>query len=88
MINTLDTIEKLLTHKRLDPLNNEDLKELNTIQQLNVVGFSEADVREEIINPILKILGYRKGQYFSVDREKHLSFLGKKSKYIDYNLTL
>ncbi len=88
MIDNLNIQEKLLIHKGLEPLNSEDLKELNFIQQLDVIGFSEADVREEIINPILKILGYRKGQYFSVDRERHLRFLGKKSKYIDYNMTL
>ena len=88
MINDTNTTEKLLTYKGLEPLEKEDLKELKFIQELSVTDFKEADVREEIINPILKILGYRKGQYFSVDREKHLSFLGKKSKYIDYNLTL
>ncbi len=49
---------------------------------LNVV------VREEIINPILRIMGHRKGDFSSVDREKHISFAGKTSKYIDYNLTL
>ena len=88
MINDTNTTEKLLLYKGLEPLEKEDLKELKFIQELSVTDFKEADVREEIINPILKILGYRKGQYFSVDREKHLSFLGKTSKYIDYNLTL
>lgn len=88
MIDDSNMIEKLLTYKELEPLEQEDLKELKLIQGLDVKSFTEADVREEIINPILRTLGYRKGQYFSVDREKHLSFLGKKSKYIDYNLTL
>jgi len=88
MIDYTNTTEKLLTYKGLEPLGEEDLKELKFIQELSVTDFTEADVREEIINPILKILGYRKGQYFSVDREKHLSFLGKTCKYIDYNLTL
>ncbi|WP_323589590.1 hypothetical protein [Aliarcobacter butzleri] len=87
MIDDSNTIENLLTYKGLEPLE-EALKELKLIQELDVKSFTEADVREEIINPMLRILGYRKGQYFSVDREKHLSFVGKTSKFIDYNLTL
>jgi hypothetical protein len=83
-----DVIEHLLTHKRLEPLEQVHIDELIRIQSLDVTTFTEADVREEIINPILRILGYRKGVFSSVDREKHISFLGKTSRYIDYNLTL
>lgn len=78
----------LLLHKNITPLAQTDIETLKEIEKLDVTGFTEADVRAEIIDPIVRVLGYKKGQYSSVDREKHISFLGKKSKYIDYNLTL
>ena len=83
----------LLTHKNLSPLTSIEEDRLKKIQSLDVRGFSEADVREEIITPILEILGYRKGQYSSLDREKHLKFFDdnkrkQKDKFIDYSATL
>lgn len=81
-------VEGLLTHKKVEPLNRLETEEIIRIQNLDVNGFTEADVRAEIIDPIIRILGYRKGEFSSVDREKHIRFLGKKHKYIDYNLTL
>ena len=83
----------LLTHKNLSPLTPIEEDRLKKIQSLDVHGFSEADVREEIITPILEILGYRKGQYSSLDREKHLKFFDdnkrkQKDKFIDYSATL
>ncbi|OEF10868.1 hypothetical protein [Aliivibrio logei] len=83
-----NVIEGLLTHKKLEPLKQLEIDELVRIQALNVTGFTEADVRAEIIDPIVRILGYRKGEFSSVDREKHIRFLGKTHKYIDYNFTL
>ncbi len=85
---SFDLRESLLLHKNLQPLTNDKVDELFRIQKLDVNGFSEADVREEIINPILKILGYSKGEFSSVDREKHVRFLGKTSKYLDYSCTV
>lgn len=80
--------ESLLLHKALPPLNIGDIEELERIQNLDVSGFTEADVRAEVIDPIIRILGYRKGNFSSVDREKHIKFLGKTHKYIDYTFTL
>ena len=80
--------EGLLLHKSISPLEQCNIDELEIIQNLDVSGFTEADVRAEIIDPIVKILGYRKGQFSSVDREKHIRFLGKTNKYIDYSFTL
>ncbi|WP_257284593.1 type I restriction enzyme HsdR N-terminal domain-containing protein, partial [Endozoicomonas sp. SESOKO1] len=80
--------ESLLLYKGLDPLDSSNILELQRIQSLNVSGFTEADVRAEIIDPIIQILGYRKGQFSSVDRERHIRFLGKTHKYIDYSFTL
>jgi len=50
--------------------------------------FSEADVRAEIIDPILRILGYRKGKDYSVDREKDIKFAEGKDRFVDYTLKL
>lgn len=85
---SFDLSESLLLNKSLQTLNQNELKELLRIQNLDVSDFSEADVREEIINPIVKILGYSKGEFSSVDREKHVRFLGKTSKYLDYSCTV
>ncbi|WP_214288367.1 type I restriction enzyme HsdR N-terminal domain-containing protein [Acinetobacter pittii] len=85
---SFDLKENLLLNKTLKPLNQNELEELLRIQNLDVSEFSEADVREEIINPIIKILGYSKGEFSSVDREKHVRFLGKTSKYLDYSCTV
>ena len=78
----------MLLHKNIEPICEKYIEELREIESLDVTGFSEADVRATVIDPIVRILGYKKGQFSSVDREKHISFLGKKSKYIDYNFTL
>lgn len=80
--------ETLLTHKKLAPLSSQQTKEIKQIQELCVGDFTEADVRGEIIDPIIRVLGYKKGQFSSVDREKHIRFLGKTSKYIDYSITV
>lgn len=91
--NEFDIKTTLLTHKNLPQLTYIEKTELEKIQELDVSDFSEADVREEIINPILRILGYKKGQYSSLDREKHLRFFNDnkrslKNKFIDYTATL
>ena len=77
----------LLQHKALTPLEEKAIAILDRIQSLDVTGFSEADVREEIISPLLMVLGYEKQSYFSIEREKSIQLLGRKN-YLDYNLTL
>ncbi|EPF2959489.1 MULTISPECIES: type I restriction enzyme HsdR N-terminal domain-containing protein [Vibrio harveyi group] len=84
----LDSIEKLLTHKQLEPLAQEQINRLRKVQGMDVTGFTEADVRAVIIDPIIEALGYEKGEFSSVDREKHIRFRGKKHRYIDYTCTL
>lgn len=83
-----NSLDELLFHKVAPPPSSQQLLELKRIASLDVSDFKEADVREEIINPILKIIGYQKGQEHSVDREKHIKFVGSKDKYIDYSLTV
>lgn len=81
------SIDDLLYRKLLDPLPPDAITELERICSLNVSGYSEADVREEIISPLLRILGYDESSYFSIDREKPIRVLGRR-QFIDYNLTL
>jgi hypothetical protein len=80
-------IQRALTSKNAQKPSVEALRELQRIENLDVSDFSEADVREEIINPILVLLGYQKGKYSSLDREKYLNIAGKK-KFIDYSMKL
>ena len=81
------SITDLLQHKRLNPLDTVDHEVLKRIQSLDVSCFSEADVREEIVSPLLKILEYDKTTYFSIERTKPIQLLGR-NNYLDYNLTL
>lgn len=81
-------MDELLLHKAAPPPSLAEKTELERIALLDVTDFKEADVREEIINPLLKIIGYRKGNEHSVDREKHIKFVGSTDRYIDYSLTV
>ena len=81
------TTSALLQHKILTPLDEKANDILERIEALDVTAFSEADVREEIISPLLVVLGYDKQTYFSIEREKKIQLLGRRN-YLDYNLTL
>ena len=81
------SVSDLLQFKRLEPLDASGKKEVERIASLDVAGYSEADVREEIVSPLLRVLGYDKQSYFSVDREKPIKLLGR-NKFLDYSLTL
>ena len=81
------TISDLLQHKALPPLDHQAEAALERIQLHDVTEFKEADVREEIISPLLMALGYDKQTYFSIEREKDIQLLGRKN-FLDYNLTL
>ena len=80
-------IADLLQHKALTPLDAEAQAILVRMQSQDATNYSEADVREEMISPLLKILGYDKQSYFSIERTKPIQLLGRKN-YLDYNLTL
>lgn len=79
--------EHLLFSKSLAPLPEKTIRELGDIQRLDVSSFSEADVRAEIIDPIVRSLGYKKQSYFSLEREKPLKILDKDLR-VDYSFTL
>ena len=52
------------------PLTKGEIDELCRLARLDFSNWSEADVREEFIVPLLKILGYRKELDYSVSREE------------------
>ncbi|WP_206915843.1 hypothetical protein [Alicyclobacillus suci] len=52
------------------PLTDNETAELERLSRLNFDGWSEADVREEFIVPLLILLGYRKDLDYSVSREE------------------
>lgn len=54
--------------KYRQPLTNKEKEELNRLSKLNFSGWSEADVREDFIAPLLLMLGYRKELDYSVSR--------------------
>ena len=81
------SISDLLNFKALEPLDSTAKEIVERIQSLDVGDYSEADVREEVISHLLRVLGYDKQSNFSIDREKGLQLLGRKS-FPDYSLTL
>lgn len=82
------SIDELLLIKRLEPLPDLHVAALKRIEQYDVSGFNEMEVRSNVIDPIVRILGYDKGTIFSADLEHPLTFLGKQQKRADYRLAL
>ena len=70
-------IEDLLQHKALSPLSQEDIPTLEKIQKLNTDGYTEAEVRAYVIDPIVKILGYEKDTTFSPELERRVDFVDR-----------
>jgi hypothetical protein len=60
------------------------------VKEMDFDGWSEADVREEILAPLVRKLGYRKGSENNVSRETTLrydrNFLGRKKPKSDPKL--
>src|SRR3546814_8869371 len=55
-------IKKLLLHKAVKPPSKEEIDELRRLSTLNVSSYSEADVRAEILDPVVRILVYRRSE--------------------------
>jgi Type I restriction enzyme R protein N terminus (HSDR_N) len=84
----IDPTNTLLHSKMLEPLSAEQIGELRKIENFSKLdSYSEQDVREDIIAPILLVLGYQKESMFSVERDKSLWIAGKRLAF-DYSLTL
>lgn len=82
-----DINELLLHSKAPQPLTPEQTAKLERISNYDVSTYSEEDVRAEIIDPVIQVLGYAKETYFSTQREKHLKVAGG-DLFIDYRMTL
>lgn len=52
------------------PLTEDEKKELIRLSKLDFSDYSEADIREEFLVELLKILGYRKELDYSISREE------------------
>jgi hypothetical protein len=72
------------------PLTERELQELEVLSKLDFSNYSEADVREEYLMPILRLLGYRKDLDYSVSREETFKLnrlflqVGAKKVRLDY----
>lgn len=87
-IETAADIKELLLHSKAPkPLTSEQKAELDRISRYDVSTYSEEDVRAEIIDPVIRVLGYAKETYFSTQREKHLK-VADGDLFIDYRMTL
>lgn len=87
-IETAADIRELLLHsKALRPPTPEQMAELERISKYDVSTYSEEDIRAEIIDPVIRVLGYAKETYFSTQREKHLK-VADGDLFIDYRMTL
>lgn len=84
---TRELNDLLLHSKALEPLSAEGLKRLAELEALNTAGWNEAEVRAEVIDPVVRLLGYKKGQVFSMDRERAVAFRDAK-RFIDYAATI
>ncbi len=88
MMQSIEATREFLLNTKALPARPADAPEvLARIMRLNIEEWSEADVRAEIIDPLIRILGYDKESYFSLDREKTVEVLGG-HKALDYNMTL
>lgn len=85
---SLSQADLLLQAKALEPLSAGAQAELERIAALSGLdSWSEADVREEIITPVLRIMGYAKKNMFSITREKPLRIMEQRL-FADYTVTL
>ncbi|WP_431858724.1 hypothetical protein [Azospirillum sp.] len=88
MQDNSETLQDLILNaKILPPRPPQAASEISRIQRLNIKKWKEADVRAEIIDPLVRLLGYDKESYFSLEREKSVEVLGN-HKALDYNFTL
>jgi hypothetical protein len=81
------SFESLQQFKALTPLAADSLVELARIGQLDISDFNEAEVRANVIDPIVRILGYYKGTDFSVDLGRQIKIL-EKNRFPDYKFNL
>ncbi len=57
-------------YKYKEPLSDENRKTLESFSEKDFSNYSEADIREEVIAPLVKMLGYEKNTDYEVEREE------------------
>ena len=77
------SISSLMQHKAFEPLDEAARSAVERIAARNVEPYKEADVREDIVAPLLDVLGYDRDADFSIEREKEIRLAGGK-RYLDY----
>ena len=82
-----DLITDLLHHKALLPAHPDTNAVLARIMRLNISKFNETEVRCEILDPIIRLLGYDVENWASLKRERTVRVLGA-SKALDYSMLL
>ena len=81
-----DLRELLLTTKALPALVADTDAVLERIMRLAISDWNEQDVRAEVIDPLIRVLGYDKESHFSLVREKPIEVLGA-HKALDYSMS-
>lgn len=81
-----DLRELLLTTKALPARVADTDAVLERIMRLAIADWSEQDVRAEVIDPLIRVLGYDKESHFSLVREKPVEVLGA-HKALDYSMS-
>lgn len=80
-------IDALLDRKALPPRDPSTARDLTRIMRLDISSFNETEVRCEIIDPLIKILGYDIENWASLKRERAVRVAGA-SKSLDYSMLL
>ena len=82
-----ELVAQLLQFKALPPRDPEWQPALDRIARLDTSAYNETDVRAEIIEPLLRVLGYDVETWASLKRERAIRVAGS-SKLLDYSMRL
>ena len=82
-----DSLKDLLeTSKALGPLPEDAPAVFARIRRLNIKDWNEAQTRAEVIDPIIRLLGYDVETDFKAERERTVEVVGA-HKAVDYSMT-
>lgn len=77
-------------YKYKKPLTEDEINVLTRLSEMNFLNFTETDVREEFLTPLLTLLGYQKNTDYEVEREESFSTremslnIGREKIKLDY----
>ena len=81
------SLDALMKTKALKPLSQSSQEVIKRIESFDVTTWNEDTVREEIVSPLLGVLGYDILTDFSIERDKAIKLPGR-NKYLDYGVAL